>query len=256
VFLVVVCLAQHVQSDWIDPDTPEWAFTTEPINVRKGMHHYETASTNANTRKSRKRTRHPTMSPRPTQSPAPSNVPSNEPSSSPTMTERMFELVFSDEFNVDERSFHDGADPKWTALDKNDYTNDALHYYSPLNVNTKNGSLVITTQAVDTDLIGYDDVRRKRTRTTKHFRSGMVQSWNKFCFTGGIVEAQVQLPGSARVGGLWPAFWLLGNLARHTYVGSSEHIWPWSSAECTEKAGWAQQVSGCDFVSHYGTCFD
>ena len=30
----------------------------------------------------------------------------------------------------------------------------------------------------------------------RHFKSGMLQSWNKFCFTGGIIEVDVQFPGT------------------------------------------------------------
>lgn len=33
---------------------------------------------------------------------------------------REYEMVFSDEFNVDGRTFHDGNDPRWTAIHKND----------------------------------------------------------------------------------------------------------------------------------------
>lgn len=33
----------------------------------------------------------------------------------------------------------------------------------------------------------------------------MIQSWNKFCITGGIVEFSAKLPGDPTVGGLWPA---------------------------------------------------
>lgn len=33
---------------------------------------------------------------------------------------REYDLVFSDEFEQDGRSFEDGADPRWTAIDKND----------------------------------------------------------------------------------------------------------------------------------------
>lgn len=43
---------------------------------------------------------------------------------------RDFELVFSDEFNRDGRMFKDGSDPRWTAVNKNDYTNSALQFYS------------------------------------------------------------------------------------------------------------------------------
>lgn len=56
--------------------------------------------------------------------------------------------------------------------------------------------------------------------------------WNKFCFTGGVVEVQAQLPGRHNTGGLWPAMWLMGNLARATFVGSSENTWPWSYDKC------------------------
>jgi hypothetical protein len=43
---------------------------------------------------------------------------------------RVHHLVFSDEFNIDNRKFDDGSDPKWTAINKDDYTNFALQYYS------------------------------------------------------------------------------------------------------------------------------
>ena len=82
----------------------------------------------------------------------------------------------------------------------------------------------------------------------------MLQTWNKFCFTGGIIEIEAILPGKFNVGGLWPAFWLLGNLSRHTYVGSSDGIWPWSLTECTETAKqfvMAQAISPCHNVSHF-----
>eukprot|EP00536_Pseudo-nitzschia_multiseries_P001255 jgi/Psemu1/250373/estExt_Genewise1Plus.C_150142 len=172
----------------------------------------------------------------------------------PTTTPASHQLVFSEEFNVPGRTFEDGSDPRWTALEKNDYTNDALHYYSASNAATnEDGELVITTEAADTDIIGEDDDDpKKKVRKTKHFKSAMLQTWNKFCFTGGIIESQVTMPGKSEIGGLWPAFWLLGNLARHTYVGSSQHVWPWSSNSCTEKAFDGQFVSACNERAHYG----
>lgn len=39
---------------------------------------------------------------------------------------RSFDLVFSDEFSVPGRRFDDGFDPRWTAIHKNDYTNQAV----------------------------------------------------------------------------------------------------------------------------------
>ena len=60
----------------------------------------------------------------------------------------------------------------------------------------------------------------------------MLQSWNKFCFTGGIIEAELQFPGRHDTGGLWPAFWLLGNLGRATFESSTNLMWPWSYDTC------------------------
>mmetsp|Transcript_31418 Transcript_31418/g.34785 ORF Transcript_31418/g.34785 Transcript_31418/m.34785 type:complete len:647 (+) Transcript_31418:99-2039(+) len=237
-----------VIAHWVDPDTPLNSYKIQPYIPRVRNVPREKADEDDDVIIEHRR-KHPTHSP--------TLSPSNEPTQSPTMTptdrSRQFEIVFSDEFNTPGRSFEDGKDPRWTALNKNDYTNDALHYYNSNNVKTnKQGELVIRSEAVDTEVIGFDDVKLKHTHVTKHFRSGMIQSWNKFCFTGGIVEVEAELPGRHDVGGLWPALWMLGNLARHTYVGSSEHIWPWSSSTCTSKSQYSQHISGCANVGHYG----
>jgi len=100
---------------------------------------------------------------------------------------RQHRLVFSDEFNVDNRKFHDGSDPRWTALHKDDYTNFALHYYNSDLVKTSNGYLNITTKVEDITF-SVDGATKNAPKITKHYQSGMVQGWNKFCFTGGIVE--------------------------------------------------------------------
>ena len=47
-------------------------------------------------------------------------------------------------------------------------------------------------------------------------------TWNKFCFTGGLVEASVVLPGANNIVGLWPAIWTMGNLGRAGYGASLE----------------------------------
>ena len=52
----------------------------------------------------------------------------------------------------------------------------------------------------------------------------MIQSWNKFCFTGGYVEVSVSLPGVNDVVGLWPAVWTMGNLGRAGYGASLEGL--------------------------------
>lgn len=50
----------------------------------------------------------------------------------------------------------------------------------------------------------------------------MMSTWNKFCFTGGYIEASVVLPGVNNILGLWPAIWTMGNLGRAGYGASLE----------------------------------
>eukprot|EP00985_Skeletonema_marinoi_P002287 scaffold946_cov165-Skeletonema_marinoi.AAC.1 len=249
------------QASWIDPDTPQDAQTVSPLQVvpappapKHAKHDDDDDSDDK--KKHHRRRRDPTQTPTFYPTFEPTHFPSIAPTTTtpaPTHPERIYNLVFSDEFNTPHRRFSDGSDPRWTALEKNDYTNDAQHYYSADNAFTDTeGNLVIKSESTDTEILGFNDVKHKNERITKHFKSAMLQSWNKFCFTGGIMEAEMALPGRHDVGGLWPAFWLLGNLARHTYVGSSEHVWPWSSSVCTDKSRTAQLVSACDRVEHYG----
>ena len=75
-----------------------------------------------------------------------------------------------------------------------------MEWYDPSAVTTRNGNLEIT-------------LSRKEYHNL-HFMGGMVSTWNKFCFTGGLVEASVILPGANNVVGLWPAIWAMGNLGR------------------------------------------
>ena len=250
---------------WIDPDTPEEARTVTPHKVVPNLPAPKENGKSRNADKDsdddKKKTHHrrhrePTETPTYFPTFEPTDVPSEAPTSltpAPTPKPRIYDLVFSDEFNTPHRTFGDGSDPRWTALEKNDYTNDAQHYYSVDNAYTDTeGNLVIKSEAKDTPVVGFNDVTREKEQVTKHFKSAMLQSWNKFCFTGGVMEAEIALPGKHNIGGLWPAFWLLGNLARHTYVGSSEHLWPWSSSVCTDKARTAQLINACDRVQHYG----
>jgi len=165
---------------------------------------------------------------------------------------RDYKLVFSDEFETEGRSFADGEDTRWTALDKNDYTNDALHYYRSENAITTNGVLNITTNLKDNDYKAFNEDTKKFYLDTKHVQSAMLQGWNKFCMTGGIVEYSAKLPGQGSIGGLWPALWLLGNLARATYVGSSNWVWPFSYDTCDPKRVHEQEINACRKVGHYG----
>ncbi|CAM9695634.1 unnamed protein product [Chrysoparadoxa australica] len=173
-------------------------------------------------------------------------------------TGTMYDLVMSDEFNRDGRSFDDGEDPKWTAINKNDYTNAALHYYSKDKVTANDGFLNITTSNEDVTFKYWDDKKKRFQKDSKVFSTGMVQGWNKFCFNGGVVEASIQLPGDAFTGGMWPAAWLLGNLARATYTSSSDYQWPWSYDKCNREdeihANFQvqQETSSCNSLNHYG----
>lgn len=119
-----------------------------------------------------------------------------------------WQLVFSDEFNVDGRTFYPGDDPYWEAVDLHYWETNNLEWYDPAAIMTRNGSLEIT-------------LSRKETHNL-NFQGGMMSTWNKFCFTGGLVVANVMLPGINNVMGLWPAIWAMGNLGRAGYGASLE----------------------------------
>ena len=114
---------------------------------------------------------------------------------------RVYELVFSDEFEVEGRFFNDGYDPKWTAMNKDDYTNYALQYYKSDLVTTTNGYLNLSTIIADITYNTNDILAAKGGgKNTKNYQSAMVNGWNKFCFTGGIVEISAKLPGKHNAG--------------------------------------------------------
>ena len=46
--------------------------------------------------------------------------------------------------------------------------------------------------------------------------------------------------------------WLLGNLARASYVGSSDYMWPYSYNKCTPIIRSSQEINACSKVGHYG----
>ncbi|KAL1743096.1 beta-glucan synthesis-associated [Schizophyllum fasciatum] len=118
-------------------------------------------------------------------------------------SEGEYTLVFSDEFNTNYRTFYPGDDPFWEAVDLHYWGTNNLEWYDPEAITTKDGALRITlSQKPDHGL---------------DYMGGMLTTWNKFCFTGGIVEVAVQMPGASDVSGLWPAIWSMGNLGRAGY---------------------------------------
>ncbi|GAA5887531.1 hypothetical protein JCM16303_004234 [Sporobolomyces ruberrimus] len=129
-----------------------------------------------------------------------------------------YNLVFSDEFEQEGRTFWPGDDPFWEAQDLHYWQTTDLEWYDPDAITTKGGNLEITmTQEPWNDL---------------NFRSGMLQSWNKFCFTGGYLEVNLSLPGEPTAQGFWPGVWTMGNLGRAGYGGSNDGVWPYSYNEC------------------------
>ncbi|KAI0094797.1 glycoside hydrolase family 16 protein [Irpex rosettiformis] len=146
------------------------------------------------------------------------DTPSNAYSKPDYVNGKKWQLVFSDEFNVDGRSFYPGDDPYWEAADLHYWQTNNLEWYDPAAVTTKNGSLQITLSRKDTH--GLD------------FQGGMVTTWNKFCFTGGLLETSVILPGINNIVGLWPAVWTMGNLGRAGYGASLEGMWPYTYDAC------------------------
>jgi beta-glucanase (GH16 family) len=120
------------------------------------------------------------------------------------------ELVFSDEFNTEGRTFYPGDDPYWEAVDLWYWPTGDREWYDPSAITTSGGSLTIT--FTDTPSHGMN------------YTSGMMQTWNKFCFTGGLIEASVMMPGWSNLLGMWPALWTMGNLGRAGYGATTDGL--------------------------------
>ncbi|WVQ75724.1 hypothetical protein IAR50_005354 [Cryptococcus sp. DSM 104548] len=130
-----------------------------------------------------------------------------------------WQLVFSDEFEKDGRTFFEGDDPFFTAMDIHYWATGDFEWLDPSAVTTKDGHLVMTmTQEPIHDL---------------NFKSGMVQSWNKLCFNlNAFIEVSASFPGTSDIGGFWPGIWMMGNLGRPGYGASTEGLWPYSYDSC------------------------
>jgi beta-glucanase (GH16 family) len=69
------------------------------------------------------------------------------------------------------------------------------------NVEVKSGNLILISKKEDLELTNQAGLKQ-----TKKFSSGFIQSFRKFSFRYGYIEARIKLP---RAKGLWPAFWLM-----------------------------------------------
>lgn len=143
-------------------------------------------------------------------------------------------LTFSDEFNAEGRTFYNGDDQFFEGVDLNyDATKD-LEWYDPDALTTVNGTLRITLDAYKQHNLFY--------------RSGMLQSWNKLCFTQGMIVTSVNLPNYGNISGLWPGLWTMGNLGRPGYLSTTEGVWPYTYDSCD--AGITANQSSPDGISY------
>ncbi|KAJ6538483.1 beta-glucan synthesis-associated [Mycena vulgaris] len=148
-----------------------------------------------------------------------------------------YTLVFSDEFEADGRTFYPGDDPFWEAVDLWYGNTQDLEWYDPSQIVTREGHLVITMDSIATTASGQSmgstapfTLEENHNQT---YRSGMLQSWNKFCFTRGYIEVAIVLPGpNANTKGYWPGAWTMGNLARPGYTASTDGAWPYTYDSC------------------------
>lgn len=124
------------------------------------------------------------------------------------------QLVFSDEFNIEGRTFYDGDDAYFQAMDIWYGVTQDLEWYDPDAATTKDGVLELTFTPYQNHGLNY--------------RSGMLQSWNKMCFKGGRLIGSISLPGAGNTIGFWPGFWAMGNLGRPGYASTTDGMWPYS----------------------------
>ncbi|KAG6613270.1 Beta-glucan synthesis-associated protein [Phytophthora cinnamomi] len=182
----------------------------------------------------------------------------------------------SDEFNTEGRSFDAGDDHLWTALELPDGVNAALEVYSTNMTGTEcdtdgNCYFYINTTDETIEKTVWNNYISPPGYQTVYFyyRSGMVQTWNKFCFQGGMIEVRARLPGAVssasgnpdvktgsttvRAANIdyyptWPGIWMMGNLGRALFTGSTARMWPFSYNECNDTIfdSQNQRISACD----------
>ncbi|CAI5721327.1 unnamed protein product [Peronospora effusa] len=192
-----------------------------------------------------------------------------------------WQLVMSDEFNTANRSFRPGDDHIWTSIQKPDGVNGALEVYSHNMTSTKcddDGTCYFYIEAIDevTNITVYNAYLQPPAyeNVPFYYRAAMVQSWNKFCYQGGLVEVRAQLPGavskksgnpdlalgkSGRVATgkyypTWPGIWMMGNLGRAIFSASTSRMWPFSYNKCEPNLfdPTNQRISACDDDPGYG----
>lgn len=99
-------------------------------------------------------------------------------------------LRWQDEFDADGLDWF-----RWNAQDVASPRNNELQYYTPNEVQVRDGHLRLSSHRA-----GFRD---------RAFTSGAVDTHGKFSFTYGRVEVRARLPEMGQ--GIWPAIWMLGN---------------------------------------------
>ncbi|TMW65144.1 hypothetical protein Poli38472_009311 [Pythium oligandrum] len=194
---------------------------------------------------------------------------------------RTWELVMSDEFNEPGRDFRPGKDHLWTSLEKPDGVNGAKELYSHNMTSTEcddKGNCYYYIKIIDDpqSIRTYNMYLNPPAFETVEFqyRAAMVQSWNKFCFQGGLVEVRAQLPGAVTPESgnpdlalgptgktksidwypTWPGIWMMGNLGRAIFSASTNRMWPFSYDKCEPDVFDPdnQRISACDSNPGYG----
>jgi hypothetical protein len=179
------------------------------------------------------------------------------------------ELVFSDEFETQGRDFLNGRDMRWTALDKSDDAIDSpLRYMSAAITTVRDRGAMVPSNKDDSGRVWrayakpYHSLRIETKRMDDHhlakasnrsISGGMLQSWDKFCFTGGVIEIRARVETSA-------ALRLFGNLGRAIHAESTRGLWPYSYEGCdlayesraAQSPGAKQRISGCDLAPGAG----
>ncbi|KAI9990547.1 hypothetical protein PInf_018101 [Phytophthora infestans] len=141
----------------------------------------------------------------------------------------------SDEFNQEGRTFEAGADHLWTAIEKPDGVNAALEIYSINMTSTEcdkddNCYFYIEADIDETNLtlpgvVGKSSGNPDLSNATKTTRAESIEYYPT-----------------------WPGIWMVGNLGRAIFTGSTARLWPFSNNECNDTVfdTQNQRISACD----------
>ncbi|KAF8339430.1 beta-glucan synthesis-associated [Amanita rubescens] len=166
-----------------------------------------------------------------------------------------YDLVFSDEFNTPGRTFYPGDDAYWEAVNLWYWRDGRSRMVRPLVKSphatvTSSSPWTLPTPSKPTSPPTPPPPLPAADNHALTYRSGMLQSWNKFCFSSGYIEVSASFPGpDQNTQGYWPGAWTMGNLARPGYPATTSGLWPYTydSAKYNYALSWlpGQRLSAC-----------